>query len=102
LIQDHELGQAKDAFSKLYKLLPLFPPALTRWLCDRRRYERLRFLPSFLVILGQLLVAAKGRDYRYVIYLKYYPLRMRRAIQKKWFFAGKGMPAAGPDHRMAP
>jgi radical SAM superfamily enzyme YgiQ (UPF0313 family) len=82
-IRDKGLRQAKDAFSKCYKLLPVIPRVVVRYLLrsgDCRVFGR---IPGPLIVLGQLLVAVKGRDYRYLVYLKYYPLRIKRSLGRK-------------------
>lgn len=98
-IKDRQLRRARDTFSRFFKLLPLIPAPLVRWLTARRRYELFRFIPSPLVIAGQLLAAVKGRDYRYVIYFKYYPLRIKRVIKRKWLTSGRTAPGDGPGRR---
>ncbi len=82
-IKDRELKKAKDVFSKCYKWLPVIPGFLIRSFIRSGDCRVFRFLPRPVIILGQLLVAVKGRDYRYLIYFKYYPLRIRRSLQKK-------------------
>ncbi len=82
-IQEPERKTAKDVFSKYFKLLPIIPGFLVNFSLRWRLYRVARFIPSPLIIAGQLLVAVKGRDYRFIIYLKYYPLRIRRALQNR-------------------
>ncbi len=82
-IKDKELQKAKDNFQVLFKLLPLLPAAWIDFILRRRWYRPLRFIPSPVVMLLQLLVAIKGRDYRYIVYLKYYPLRIKRSLRKR-------------------
>jgi len=84
-IKDPDLKKAKDSFSTLYKLLPIIPVFLVNYIYKHETYHFFRFIPSLFIVLGQLLVAAKGRDYRFIIYFKYYPLRIRRAINTKFF-----------------
>ncbi len=87
-IRDDQLKKAKDSFYKLYKLLPIIPAPVVHLIVRYRLYRFFRLIPFPLIILGQLLVAVKGRDYRYIIYFKYYPLRIRRAFRNKFLKSG--------------
>ena len=82
-IRDARLKKAKTAFSKCYKWLPVIPKFILLRLARTGDCRLFGFIPGPVIILGQLLVALKGRDYRYLVYLKYYPLRMRRSIGRK-------------------
>ena len=82
-IRETSLKKAKTAFSKCYKLLPLIPGFIIRRLIRTGDARFFAAIPGPVIVLGQLLVALKGRDYRYLVYLKYYPLRIRRSISKK-------------------
>ncbi len=64
----------------LFKVLPLLSPRRLERLLADQRYQKLRRIPGFLVVLAQILVALNNKDYRFLVYLKYYPLRIRRAI----------------------
>lgn len=78
-IRDRELRETARAFQVLFKVLPVLPKA---WLEGVLRAERWRLLlqvPHPLVVLGQLAVAFKGLDYRFLLYLRYYLLRLRRS-----------------------
>ena len=88
-IRDSRLKKAKDNFSKLYKLLPILPYFMVHFLINLRLYRVFRFIPAPVIILGQLLVAAKGRDYRFIIYFKYYPLRICRSLKNKFLLSRK-------------
>ncbi len=84
-IKDKKLKKAKDVFSKCYKWLPIIPEFLIRSFIRSGDCRIFRFIPKPVIILGQLLVAVKGRDYRYLIYFKYYPLRIRQSIKRKLY-----------------
>ncbi|MEW6076598.1 MAG: cobalamin-dependent protein [Thermodesulfobacteriota bacterium] len=83
-IRDGRLKKAKDLFSKCYKLLPIIPDIIVRRLIRSGDLRVFDLIPKPIVIIGQLLVAVKGRDYRYLVYLKYYPLRIKRSFRRKW------------------
>jgi radical SAM superfamily enzyme YgiQ (UPF0313 family) len=91
-IRDRQLKAAKDNFSKCYKLLPVIPQFIIRKLIRSGDCRLFQWIPRPVVILGQLLVALKGRDYRYLVYSKYYPLRIRRSIRRKFFRKPGGQP----------
>lgn len=82
-IRDRRLKKAKEAFAKCYKWLPILPQALIRRFLRTDDWRVFGIIPGPVIILGQLLVALKGRDYRYLVYLKYYPLRIKRFFRKK-------------------
>lgn len=73
-LKDKTVLRRNKNFKLLYKILPLLPFSFIRWILGRRLYRKFYLIPSFAVILLQLLIAIKNRDYRYFIYLKYYPI----------------------------
>jgi len=74
------LKRDKQAFVKLFKILPLLGPRGTEFFLRRGRIRWLRFAPGAAVVALQVLVALKNRDYRFLLYFRYYPLRIRRAL----------------------
>ncbi|MBU1912858.1 MAG: cobalamin-dependent protein [Candidatus Omnitrophica bacterium] len=68
-------------FKVFYKFLPLVPCSCVRFILKNKIYRVFRFIPAFVVVFLQILVAIRGRDYRYFFYLKYYLLRVRRIIR---------------------
>jgi hypothetical protein len=79
-VHDEKLAPVNESVQVLYKILPLLSPGRLEYLLAKGRYMKLRRAPGPLVVLAQILVALKSRDYRFLLYLKYYPLRIRRAI----------------------
>lgn len=79
-IASPERQREKQAFDKLLKLLPLLGRRGTEYLLRDRRYLKLRSLPGIATMALQVLVALLHRDYRFLLYFKYYPLRIRRAL----------------------
>ncbi|MBN1385157.1 MAG: cobalamin-dependent protein [Elusimicrobia bacterium] len=82
-IKNKNLRRMNSNFRKLYKILPIFPTWAVSFIIRTRLYRIFRFIPSVFIILGQILVAIKGRDYRYIVYLKYYPLRIKRCLLRQ-------------------
>ncbi|MFH1996768.1 MAG: radical SAM protein, partial [Candidatus Omnitrophota bacterium] len=79
-LKNNPCAGVNKSFNILLKILPLLSPAAVSWILAHKRYRALRFIPTFLVIPLQLVVALKSRDYRFIIYFKYYPLRVKRAL----------------------
>ncbi|MBZ0253299.1 MAG: radical SAM protein [Candidatus Methylomirabilis sp.] len=71
-------------YQTLFKVLPVTPAFALEWLLKDGRLRHLEKVPSPAVILGQILVAIRGRDYRFVLYVKYYFWRLRRWAVKRW------------------
>jgi anaerobic magnesium-protoporphyrin IX monomethyl ester cyclase len=76
------LAKINRGFKAFYKFLPLVPPAFVRYILAHRRYRAFAFMPSCVIIFLQILVAIRGRDYRYIFYVKYYLLRIGRRCAK--------------------
>lgn len=89
-IADPQLKRSKQAFQILFKMLPVLPRRVVSFMLRRGIHYWLRYLPSPFVILSQCLVAIKGRDYRYLLYVKYYWLRLRRIFRR-----GRSWPRGG-------
>ncbi len=86
-IRDEEEHKLKQSFAVLFKVLPLMGKGMTRWFLRKRRYRWLHKVPNPVVVLGQVLLAIKKRDYRYLLYTRYYLLRLsnwfRSSIRRK-------------------
>lgn len=80
-VKDSELNSIIKNFRVFYKILPLFPQRLVYFIIKNRLYKKFHLIPSIIVMFLQLLVALKGKDYRYLLYFKYYPLRIKRSIK---------------------
>lgn len=74
------MEQSIRAFAALFRFIPLISPRRLEWLLKNDRVLKLARLPGFAVILGQILVAIHGRDYRYYLYIAYYAFRIRRRL----------------------
>jgi len=67
-------------FAALYKLLPVVPGGLLRWLMRGDRVKRLGHIPSPIMALLQGLLALRSGDLRFLAYLSVYPARVSRTI----------------------
>ena len=79
-IKDQDLHKAASNFRKLYKILPILPSELLEKII--KHHQWLAYIPTPLVILAQIITALKGRDHRFMIYLKYYPLKIQQGLHK--------------------
>lgn len=69
-------------YAALYKILPLLPIRLVRWLARRGRVRYLRWLPSMFVALLQAVNALRCGDLRFAAYLQIYPRKVLRTLQR--------------------
>lgn len=73
----HSLKLA-NSFHKFFKVLPLIPKSWAEKIIAKKWYNLFGGLPSLATIFLQIIGAIKGRDYRFVLQIKYYALRLRR------------------------
>lgn len=59
-------------FKFFYKFLPLLPTPWVRYILKHKIYRIFRLIPYMIVVFLQVVVAFKGRDYRYLFYIKHY------------------------------
>ena len=71
-------------FQVFYKILPLLPRRWVEVIIKNNLYRRFRSIPSIFVVLLQILAAFKGRDYRYSLYLRNYPLSIINVLKNKY------------------
>ena len=87
-------GEQTRAFIRewktFYKLMPLLGQSLGHTFVRRGWHRHFGRIPFPLEILLQLLVAVRGRDQRFVVYLKYLAFRFRRhlALRREARLAG--------------
>jgi radical SAM superfamily enzyme YgiQ (UPF0313 family) len=79
-IRDARTRETAWDFLTLFRFLPLLPAWCLGWILDGGRWRGWRKIPSPVTILAQVVGAVRGRDYRYFLYLRYYGLRLRRAV----------------------
>jgi len=79
-IKDTKLKESAEIFKKIYKIIPIIPKKGLNLVLKYRK--AFKFIPSFIIIFLQLFVAIKGKDKRFWIYFKYYPLRIKRVLFK--------------------
>ncbi|MFC1889536.1 B12-binding domain-containing radical SAM protein [Thermodesulfobacteriota bacterium] len=75
---DPAMIQHIKGFTRLMRLLPLLSERMVNWLTRTDRHLWFARVPGLLIILFQILVALRGRDYRYILYIRYYIHRIRR------------------------
>jgi len=62
----------KDSFQKLYKIYPLIPRFVRRWIVRNQHYRRFHLLPKPLIIFAQFIIGVVKKDLRFYTYLNYY------------------------------
>jgi hypothetical protein len=67
-------------YAALYKLLPVLPVRIVRWLLKGTRVRRLRWVPGPLMALFQGLMAWRSGDLRFSTYLRIYPIKIWRTV----------------------
>jgi hypothetical protein len=78
-------GEARDlvaGYAALYKILPLLPARIVRWVTKDRRARHLKRIPSMLMALLQAVNAWRCGDLRFAAYLNMYPAKVLRTIQR--------------------
>jgi radical SAM superfamily enzyme YgiQ (UPF0313 family) len=68
------------AFQVLFKAIPILPERIVEWIIKGKSYRGLHRIPRAIVVLIQFICALRGRDYRFLIYIKYISLRLRRGM----------------------
>lgn len=83
----YDQGTASDGqrrlvagFAALYKILPLLPKRMTRWLAAGNRAGCLRWIPSPIMALLQGISALRCGDRRFAVYLWIYPRKVFHSI----------------------
>ncbi len=68
-------------YAALYKLLPLLPGPVIRWLVARHRARWLRWIPAPAMAALQLLHAVRAGDLRFTAYLRIYPRKIFHSLR---------------------
>jgi hypothetical protein len=69
-------------YAALYKILPLLPTWLVRWLTKGGRVRYLRRIPSLVLAVLQAMNAWRSGDLRFAAYLEMYPVKVLRTLQR--------------------
>jgi radical SAM superfamily enzyme YgiQ (UPF0313 family) len=77
-VRREETARFVRAWRNFYQVLPLLGGRAAHAFARRGWNRWFGWLPGPLTVLLQILVAIKGRDYRFLLYLKYYRFRLRR------------------------
>jgi hypothetical protein len=80
--RDADARKTVAGYSALYKILPLLPNWLSRWFTKRQRARHLRWIPSPLIATLQAVNAVRCGDLRFVAYVKGYPAKVLRTMQR--------------------
>jgi hypothetical protein len=79
-VRDHERRKSNQSYQTLFKFLPLLRPRQISFLLTHNLVRKLYLMPKPVVIFLQILVAIRGGDYRFLLYTKYYYLRIKRWV----------------------
>jgi anaerobic magnesium-protoporphyrin IX monomethyl ester cyclase len=80
---NQEVKRMVAGYAALYKVLPLLPAGLVRWLMQRKRVGRLGRIPAPLMALLQGLNALRCGDLRFLAYLRIYPAKILRTLWER-------------------
>ncbi len=69
-------------YAALYKILPLLPAWMVRRFVKRGRVRYLRWIPSVFMAMLQAANAVRCGDLRFVAYVKTYPMKVLRTLQR--------------------
>jgi len=75
--ETEKMKKVNESFRKLFKVIKLLPEDII----DKKIYGLFRFIPMFLIYMGQLIQALHSHDLRFKIYLKNYPLKLKTALE---------------------
>jgi len=75
-----EQRQLVAGYAALYKMLPMLPGGLVRWLLKGDRVRWLRRIPSAVMALLQGMNAIRCGDLRFLAYLQIYPTKVFRTL----------------------
>jgi radical SAM superfamily enzyme YgiQ (UPF0313 family) len=79
---DKQTKKLVAGYAALYKVLPLLPTWMVRRFVKRGRVRYLRWIPSMCMALLQAANAVRCGDLRFVAYLKTYPMKVFRTLQR--------------------
>ena len=82
-IKDPQARKLKNNFEKLYKIYPLIPGWVIELIINRKWYRFFRFIPSFVVVILQLIIGIAKRDYRFYLYVNKYMEQVKRCLAGK-------------------
>ncbi len=77
-IKDPADRAMKDNFEKFYKIYPLIPAPVRRFITRKKLYRQFHFLPKPLVILAQLAIGILKNDLRFYTHINNYLIQIRK------------------------
>ncbi|MFH1876336.1 MAG: radical SAM protein [Candidatus Omnitrophota bacterium] len=81
------MRRVNRSFQNYFKMLPLIPRPLNRFIIRGRLVGLFRFIPRPFTVIAMALQALKQHDRRFYIYARYYPRAITNAL-KRIFLAG--------------
>ena len=77
---EENMCKINKTFQKYFKLLPLFPKRINFYIIKKGYWKIFYFFPAFLIVFFMIILAIKKKDRRFLIYFKFYPLKILKAI----------------------
>ncbi|MFC1514949.1 hypothetical protein ACFL5X_03510, partial [Candidatus Omnitrophota bacterium] len=81
-IKDPQHKAWKDDFERFYKLYPLIPSFLRKYIVKKKVYRLFHLIPNFVVVFLQLIIGICRKDYRFYIYINNYISHLKKFSKK--------------------
>jgi len=82
-LKETEWRRINKSYQTLYKFLPLLTPAQINFIFKHKLQRKLYRLPYPVVVFLQILVAVRGKDYRFILYVRYYYWRIKLWVRRR-------------------
>lgn len=78
-LKDTKTKRLKDNFQVFYKIFPILPKSWISYIIRHKLYRKFYIIPSPVLIILQLIIAIRHKDYRFIIY----PLNYLHHLKKR-------------------
>jgi radical SAM superfamily enzyme YgiQ (UPF0313 family) len=76
-----KMKRINKTFQKYYKMLPLFRhKTMNQLFFKNHNWKICHYIPNIMILLCQIILALKNKDRRFFFYLRYYPLKIKKAF----------------------
>jgi len=79
-IKDMRHKRWKEDFEKFYKVYPIIPSSLRKFIVRHKFHRFFHLIPRVLIVLIQLLIGLCKKDYRFVIYINNYLYHAKKRL----------------------
>ena len=80
-IKDPQHKAWKDDFERFYKLYPLIPSFVRRYIVKKKLYRFFHLIPRFAVVYLQLVIGICRKDRRFYIYINNYIFHLKKVLR---------------------